>query len=304
MFLALWVAACQTGGAITPPPTPPPTDASTTTATAVSASTTSSSTTTTSLATPITVPETPSTTTTTALPDGVTEPPDWLGKRPLPTDADGDPIPQPTPPELVDRRFTTTDHLPLPPDDAFHSSVGEVPPAVANRSTWSEDCPVDLAELAYVTVAFRGFDGRAHTGELLLNEAVADDVVSVFWTLYEAAFPIEEMKIASPDDLEAEPTGDGNPTTAFVCRPVTGGTGWSEHAYGVAIDINSFHNPYVRGDLVLPELAGAYADRDRDLPGMIHEGDEVTQAFDAIGWGWGGRWSSLKDYQHFSLRGR
>ena len=27
-------------------------------------------------------------------------------------------------------------------------------------------------------------------------------------------------------------------------------------------------------------------------------------AFDAIGWQWGGRWSSVKDYQHFSADGR
>jgi hypothetical protein len=36
---------------------------------------------------------------------------------------------------------------------------------------------------------------------------------------------------------------------------------------------------------------------------MILEGDRVTAAFDAIGWGWGGRWSSLKDWMHFSQNG-
>lgn len=304
------LAACQPGqtasppdqGAASPDPTAGMTTTSTTTPAATTTTTAPPSSTTTTTSTTATAAAEPSSTTT--LPSGVSEAPAWLGQRPLPEDEDGDPIAQPTPPELVDRRFATADHLPPPADDSFHSSVEEVPAEVASRSTWSEECPVTLEELAYVNVTFRGFDGLPHTGELLVAESVAEDIVSVFRTLYEAAFPIEEMLITSPADLDAEPTGDGNPTTAFVCRPVTGGTGWSEHARGIAIDINPFHNPYIRGDTVLPELAGAYTDRDRDLPGMIHEGDAVTEAFDRIGWGWGGRWSSLKDYQHFSLSGR
>lgn len=219
-------------------------------------------------------------------------------------DDEGEPVPRPTPTELADRRLVTPDHLPPPTDDAYHSSVGEVPPDVAARSTWREECPVDLADLAYVTVTFLGFDGLPHAGELLVAEEVGDDIAGAFRQLYEAGFPIEEMRITTPEDLDAEPTGDGNVTSSFVCRPVTGGSGWSEHAYGLAIDINPFHNPYIRGETILPELAEAYADRDRELPGTIHEGDAVTRAFDSIGWGWGGRWSSLKDYQHFSLRGR
>jgi hypothetical protein len=39
------------------------------------------------------------------------------------------------------------------------------------------------------------------------------------------------------------------------------------------------------------------------VPGLIHEGGLVTRAFDAIGWGWGGRWVTPKDYQHFSSNG-
>ncbi|HEX7097731.1 MAG TPA: M15 family metallopeptidase [Acidimicrobiia bacterium] len=198
----------------------------------------------------------------------------------------------------------TRDLLPPPEEPGFHATIGPVPEDVLQRSTWSEECPVGVDDLAYVTVTFVGFDGRDHTGELLLAASVAEDIVDVFRALYEERFPIEQMRVASRQDLDAPPTGDGNDTTMFVCRPVTGGQNWSEHAFGRAIDINPFHNPYVRGDVVLPELAGDYLDRDRELPGMIREGDVVTQAFDRIGWGWGGRWSSLKDYQHFSANGR
>ena len=46
-----------------------------------------------------------------------------------------------------------------------------------------------------------------------------------------------------------------------MCRAARQQTNWSAHAYGLAIDLNPFDNPYQRGDLVLPELASSYLDR-------------------------------------------
>jgi len=191
------------------------------------------------------------------------------------------------------------------PGRGFASRVRTAPTAVLARSTWVRGCPVSRDELAWVRLTFWGFDDRRHTGELLVNRAVADDVVSVFRTLYDARWPIEQMRITTKAELERDPTGDGNDTESFVCRPSTGQTsGFSQHAYGLAIDVDPFQNPYLKGDRVLPELASAYLDRSRRAPGVIHPGDVVTRAFARIGWGWGGDWHSLKDFQHFSSTGR
>jgi hypothetical protein len=244
---------------------------------------------------PLTSPPTPQ--------PAATAAPDWLGQRVLPRTASGFGEVQVTPPELADRRIVTPDHLPPPPDATFRSSVAPVPAGVRDRSTWQPGCPVDIGDLRYVQLSFWGFDQRAHTGELLVHATVADDVVAVFRDLHDARFPIEEMRIVHPDELDAPPTGDGNNTTAFVCRPVRGQDHWSQHAHGLAVDINPFHNPYRKGELVLPELASAYTDRAHVRPGMVIEGDVATSGFDAIGWGWGGRWSSLKDWMHFSADG-
>ncbi len=230
--------------------------------------------------------------------------PPWLGTRPLPVDANGYGEVQPTPPELQDRALPTIDLLAPPISGDFASTVGEVPEAVAARSTWQPACPVGLDDLRYLTVSFWGFDDRPHTGELLVNASASDDVVDVFRLLYERRYPIEEMRVTRPDELNAAPTGDGNNTSAFVCRPSRGTTSWSEHAFGRAVDINPFHNPYVKGALVLPELASAYTDRARQRPGMIEPGDVVTTAFAQRDWGWGGAWRSSKDYMHFSVSGR
>lgn len=231
--------------------------------------------------------------------------PDWLGTRVLPTLPDGTVVtPQTTPPELIDRRLITEDLLPPPTGEEFEHTIQPLPAEVAARSTWNDGCPVALDELSYLTMSFWGFDGLAHTGEMIVHAEVAADIVTVFAALFEARFPMEEMRVTAPAELNAEPTGDGNNTTAFVCRAVTGGSRFSEHAYGLAIDVNPFHNPYQRGDVVLPELAGSYLDRDAVRPGMVIADDPVVSAFAAIGWSWGGRWQSLKDYQHFTLNNR
>jgi hypothetical protein len=209
-----------------------------------------------------------------------------------------------TPKVLRHRRFTLRDTVPALPGNGFTARVTvPAPDDVIARSSWQPGCPVAAEDLAWLRLAFWGFDDQRHTGELLVHEDVARDVVSVFESLYEARFPMEELNIVTREELDAAPTGDGNETTAFACRPTRGGTTYSQHAYGLAIDVNSFQNPYVDGELVLPELASAYLDRERSLPGMIEEEGPVVRAFASIGWEWGGNWESVKDYQHFSQNG-
>jgi hypothetical protein len=231
-------------------------------------------------------------------------PPSWLGTRVLPKQSNGFGEILPTPPELRVRRFTLPDRLPMLPGTGFASRITTPAPAdVIARSTWKPGCPVADADLSWVRLAFIGFDGARHTGELLVNRSVAGDLVSVFRQLYAAKFPLEEMRITRADELDAPPTGDGNNTGAFNCRPVRGATTYSQHAYGLAIDVNPFQNPYTKGDLVLPELASSYLDRSWVRPGMIEPDGPVVRAFSSIGWTWGGTWHSLKDLQHFSQNG-
>lgn len=218
-------------------------------------------------------------------------------------------------PAFRDRRFTTPPNpwLPDPVDGAFVGSVHEVPAHVALRSTWHEDCPVTLDELRWVKVTHVGFDGLAHGGELLVHRDVAEGVVAVFRRLYEARYPIEKMRIAGRLDTSIGPWwhGDDNTTTSFVCRRSTASSRWSEHAYGLAIDVNPYHNPYLRRartpgaeDVLIPPGSVHYLERD-DRPGIIHQHDQVWSAFDEeLGWYWGGQWSSALDYMHFSWNDR
>jgi hypothetical protein len=251
-------------------------------------------------------PTVPATTTTSLAPTPTFSPfarPDWLGTRVLPRQADLQGQVLPTPPELENRRLETLDLLPPPAGEQFVSTIGPVPAEVVARSTWRPECPVALDELAYITMSHWGFDERFHTGEMIVNATWAEEIVEVFRKLHEARFPIEQMRVIRLEEIDAPPTGDGNDTTSFVCRPAVDSGNWSRHAYGLAIDINPFHNPYFKDDLVLPELASFYAVRDARYPGVITADDVVVTAFAEIGWPWGGNWRSLKDYMHFSADG-
>ena len=228
-----------------------------------------------------------------------------VGASPLPLRPDGFGQVLPTPKVLRDRRLPTKDLLPPPSDGRFHSSISPITTAIRRRmgDTYRSGCPVGPAQLRYLTLTFRGFDGRVHTGELVVAARVANQVAGIFRELFSQGFPLEEMRLPTTADVTAAPTGDGNDTAAFVCRAARGQTRFSAHAYGLAIDVNPFHNPYVKDDLVLPELASAYRDRSWHRPGMFLRGSAAVAAFTRAGWTWGGDFRRPKDYQHFSLTG-
>ena len=229
-----------------------------------------------------------------------------IGAHVLPLRPDGFGQVRRTPRQLRVRVMPTVEELPPPRTEHYTASIGRITPWVRKRmgTSWAPGCPVALRRLAYLRVAFIGFDRRPHTGELIVRRDQARGVVQVFRRLYDARFPIEQMTLPRTAKPDRTPTGDGNGTAATVCRPTRGETFWSAHALGLAIDVNPFQNPYVKGDLVLPELASAYRDRSWHRPGMIRPNGLVVRAFRDIGWSWGGDWRSLKDYQHFSATGR
>lgn len=191
---------------------------------------------------------------------------------------------------------------------AFTGSASEIGPDLAERMTgvsWHEGCPVPLSDLRLLQVDHVGFDGHRHRGQLVVHADAAGVVTEAFRHMYDARFPIERVTLVDDAGGSDDAAMAANLTTAFNCRAVTGGSGWSEHSYGRAIDINPLQNPYVtpRGT-VLPSGGRAYLDRNSGAIGLIVEGGPAVAAFDAVGWRWGGRWQSIKDYQHFSSSGR
>jgi hypothetical protein len=261
-----------------------------------------------SVAAPVTTTATPAPTRSVALrssPSAV-PPPVWVvGASPLPLGSNGFGQVLPTPKVLRNRSLPTVDVLPPPRDGLFHDTTGPITAGLRTRmgATYQPGCPVPLSKLTYLTLSFHGFDHRVHTGELVVATSAASKTTLAFRRLFSLGFPLEQMTLPTGGDVAAPPTGDGNTTAGFICRKARGLTRFSAHAYGLAIDVNPFDNPYVKGDLVLPELASAYADRRWARPGMFLRGSAAVRAFTDEGFTWGGAFRSLKDYQHMSLTG-
>jgi hypothetical protein len=189
----------------------------------------------------------------------------------------------------------------------FRGTVELISPAQAeqmNGVSWRKGCPVSLRDLRLLTVQHWGFDGKVRTGRLIVHEDVSRHLVDVFRELYAAHFPIRRMVPVDAYGGSDFRSIEADNTSAFNCRYVDGATRWSEHAYGRAIDVNPIENPYVSGGRTSHAASRPYLDRAHHRPGMAYEGGALVRAFDAIGWGWGGRWTSAQDYQHFSASGR
>jgi hypothetical protein len=154
-----------------------------------------------------------------------------------------------------------------------------------------------------VRITYMGFDGTERTGELVLNASAVIPTIGMFQVMWNERFPLERMQLIDDYGGSDDASMAANNTSAFNCRAATGSSNWSQHAFGTAIDINPVQNPYVTSSQVLPPAGGAYLDRRNVRPGMIVAGDPVTQAVRFIRWGWGGDWSSIKDYQHVSANG-
>lgn len=194
---------------------------------------------------------------------------------------------------------------PTPTPTPVVGTVSTISAELAERMapSWREGCPVPLADLRYLTVPYVDMAGEEQVGELVVHADVAEGVLRVFAALHEARYPIRSMRLV--DDFGADDNASmaADNTSAFNCRLRTGGTRWSEHAYGRAIDLNPVENPYVVGSHVAPPAGEAYVERP-DAPGVLHEGDPAVQAFAAEGWIWGGTWTDgVLDYQHFSVTG-
>ena len=169
--------------------------------------------------------------------------------------------------------------------------------------SWRAGCPVPLRDLRLLTLSHWGFDGEARKGRLIVHRDVARDMVVAFRRLYAAHFLVRRMVPIDAYGGSDYRSIEADNTSAFNCRYVEGTSRWSEHAFGRAIDVNPIENPYVSNGRTSHRASIPYVDRSPRRPGMAYEGGALVRAFDTIGWGWGGRWVSVKDYQHFSTSG-
>ena len=184
--------------------------------------------------------------------------------------------------------------------DFYISSITDDIFSRINGRSYNKDAPVGREQLRYVHILHIGVDGFAHEGELIVNEVIARDVLDIFYELYQIGYVLESVVLIDEYGADDNASMAVNNTSGFNARKVAGTEVWSNHAYGLAIDINPLYNPYVgESDTVLPATARQYTDRSREFDMKLEAGDECCRIFAEHGFTWGGDWENLKDYMHF-----
>lgn len=172
------------------------------------------------------------------------------------------------------------------------------------KKSYKAECTLPVSHLRYVKVLHYTLDGKCQLGEIICNKAIAADLIAIFRALYEAHYPIERMVLVDDYNADDKASMEANNTSCFNFRTVSGTKRRSKHSQGMAIDINTRYNPYVKrranGTLIVQPASGKqYADRSKRFAYKIDRSDLCYKLFKQHGFTWGGDWKSAKDYQHF-----
>ena len=171
--------------------------------------------------------------------------------------------------------------------------------------SFKDDCTLPREDLRYIHVLHKDLEGNTHEGEIICNVYIAYDVLDIFMKLYDAGYPIERVRLVDEYDANDELSMRDNNSSSFNFRFISHTTKISKHGLGLAIDINTLYNPYVKevdGKKILePATAGEYTDRSKEFPYKIDTEDLCYKLFTEHGFEWGGNWKSVKDYQHFEV---
>lgn len=164
---------------------------------------------------------------------------------------------------------------------------------------------ISLSELRKVTVKYVNFSKKTKKGVLIVNKSIAKKTAKIFYELYKHNYPIQRIKTIENYGGDDETSMRANNSSAFNYREIRDTGVLSNHGKGLAIDINPLINPCICDGVVEPKTATKYVERDKKKckgkykKYMIDKNDFAYKVFKKYGFGWGGDYTSLKDYQHF-----
>ena len=191
----------------------------------------------------------------------------------------------------------------------YEPLTDEVKEKITGISYPENVCTVPYEDLNYVGLKYIDFKGQEQTGELICNKDIAQDMVEIFHELYRNEYRLESVHLIDEYDGDDTASMAENNTSCFNYRVVDGTASLSKHAYGLAIDVNPYYNPYVvfgrnsdGSDYISPPGSEIYADRSQSFAYKIDENDLCYRLFTEHGFTWGGNWNSTKDYQHFQKK--
>ena len=189
--------------------------------------------------------------------------------------------------------------------DGANAVVTRIPDGVWNQMTgrsWHRGCPVGRPSLRLLRINYWDYRGYRHRGELVAHADAMPNMRGALAAMYARKLPIRSMyrvdrfgwsrRLQGADDYRSMAAGN---TSAFNCRSVVGRPGVrSPHAYGRALDLNTWENPYHSSHGWTPN--GWWPSRSHPRVAWRSRRHPVVQAMLNHGF----RWTyGVQDSQHF-----
>lgn len=142
--------------------------------------------------------------------------------------------------------------------------------------------------LVDVTVPITTKSGKKTTTKVTIHKAIAGDLKAALQAAQDEGFAVYEVG------------GYRTFGTDEAGKVKSVGLVYSQHCYGLAVDINVNENCYKSPANAPCSVGKLYSTSNKY---SIKKSGALYKSFINNGWGWGGEWSSLKDYMHFSFFG-
>ncbi len=139
--------------------------------------------------------------------------------------------------------------------------------------------------LVTINVPITNKNGTKGNRGVRVHRAISQDVYNACQAAQNAGFKIYDI--------------GGYRTFGTDTAGRSGGLSYSQHCYGLAVDINPTEN----GQFKNGRATGNWFYDPGNNEYSIQSNSTLVTTFKSLGWGWGGEWNSSKDYMHFSFMG-
>lgn len=153
-----------------------------------------------------------------------------------------------------------------------------------------------LDTLSLIDVLYYSFDGKRHSGQMLVNSKLEDDICEIFALVEKLRFPVAKAVPIVVYQWDDHRSMADNNSSAFNFRVIEGTTKMSLHSFGRAVDINPALNPVIYPNGVVAPQGAKYIP---SRTGALTAQNPIVQEFLKRGWHWGGNFDQPKDYHHF-----
>lgn len=202
----------------------------------------------------------------------------------------------------------------------FIYEVSEIDNSIYNRiknKSYIENDEITLNDLIYIKFLHYDFNDNVKVGEIIVNKKIKERIINILKELFNNKYQINSFCLVdsyfdSDDEerynIDLKSVKYDN-SYSFFYRKIYKTDKLSNHAYGLAVDINPKENPYLPfrdGKLDYSNLTEEdiyyLENRDKNIPHVITHDDLVYKLFIKNGFTWGGDWINTKDYQHFEVK--